>query len=184
MPPCILDRYKPQEVIKSEPNPYFWRNDGGWWPYPWDNWPTKTPWDRQRNRGTSGQLVEPEAPGSTVISNSVKSFSRAPTPSTEYEGLPLASSMEGDLSSFLPDLLNDDQLSPFAADTTNMGVDNIFQEQPGGNLDMSLLPIPGIRIWDEPQYDPIASVDVESSAIPEHDPRFFVNDPDETVFLS
>ena len=128
--------------------------------------------------------MEPEEPESTVISNNVDPFSRAPTPSTEYEGLPLSASMEGDLSSFLPDPINDDQLDPFAADTTNMIVDNIFQEQPGGNLDVSLLPIPAMRVWDETQYDPIATVDVESSAIPENDPRFLVNDPDEAVFLS
>lgn len=165
----------------SEPNPYLWHNDVGWWPYPWDNWPTKTPWDRQRNRGTSGQLVESEVPGSTVISNVIDSISQAPTPSTEFEGLPFASSRGGDLLSSLSYPENDDEISPFAAATMNMGVDNLFQEQRGEDLDVSLLPIPDTGFWDDTRYDSIASLDVETSAIPEHDPRFSANDLDEAI---
>lgn len=170
--------------MASEPNPYFWRNDKGWWPYPWDNWPTKTPWDRQRNRVTSGELEEPEGPGSTTINNDIDQISQAPTPSTEYEGLPLASSMEGDLSSFISDPINDDELSAMAADTMDMGVDDLFQEQPGGSLDVSSLSTPDTEIWGETQDGPITSVDAETSAMTEHDPQLFVNDPDEAVFSS
>lgn len=173
-----------QEVMKSEPNPYYWHNDGGWWPYPWDNWPTKTPWDRQRHQGTSGQLVEPEEPGSAIISNDIDQISQAPTPSTDYEGLPLPLSMKGDLSSSLPDLINDDELSAFAADTMNTGVDNIFQEQPGGILDVSLSPTPDIGTWDETQDDPFVGVNAESSAITEYDPQLFVSGPDEVISSS
>lgn len=167
----------------SEPNPYYWHNDGGWWPYPWDNWPTKTPWDHQRNRFKSGQSVELEEPGSIFISNDIDQIPKAPTPSTEYEGLPLASSMEGALSFSPSDSINDDEVGSVTFDTMDMGVDDLFQEQPEEDLDISL-PIPDSRIWDELHDNLIASVDAELPAITQYDPQSFINDPDGAIFSS
>ena len=127
--------------------------------------------------------MEPEEPGSSIISNNIDQISKAPTPSTEYEGLPLASSMEG-VPSFSPsDSINDDELGSVTTDTMNMGVDDLFQEQPEENLDISL-PIPDARIWDEIQDNLIATVDAEPPATIQYDPQSFINDPDEAIFSS
>ena len=181
-PPCILDSYKPHEEMTGEPNPYHWRNDGGWWPYPWDNWPTRTPWDLRRGRGGSGQLEEAEGLGSTGTINDVDQISLAPTPSTEYGDLPLDPSTEADLSAPLSDFMLDDEVGPIAADTVNTGMDDLFQEQPSENLDVFKWQISDTGIWGETQDDPIMSLDAEPSTMSDSDLQFSLNHLDEAMY--
>lgn len=170
----------------QQPNPYYWHNDAGYWPYPWGNRPIKTPWDRQRSSGKIAQLEELEGPENSVISNDIDQISLAPSPSTEYGELPFDPSMEASPLSSLPDLMNNDEAGPIAADTTNVSGDDLFGEQLWGTLDGSSLSIPDTGMWGETQNDPIASMDAETlamtGAMTGQDPRFSIKDPEEAIF--
>lgn len=169
----------------SEPNPYHWHNSPGYWPYPWDNWPTKTPWDRQRGRDGNARSDEPASPGDFSATNDIDQISLAPTPNEDFEDLPFAHSVEGDPLSSLPSFPSNDEVGLTATDTVNVDwYENLFAEEPGENLDGNSFSIPDTEIWSEIQGDPVASADIDTlaAAMAEQDPLLSFNDLEATIF--
>jgi hypothetical protein len=194
-----------------QPNPYYWQDSQGWWPYPWDNWPTKTPWDHRRGasagrnrtpyQGTA-QWENPEWTGEYAISSNVdQKYSLAPQPDFEFDDLSfLPSSAEEFSLSFLPGFMSKVEGSPTAAAEeidTGWDADFFEEEQPWGNLNEDAISLPNAEkwsrihedpssiidagIWGTIEGDPFATVDSAALTIPEQDPLFFVHDAEAMV---